>query len=103
VKERAFNIGYNFTNSEMCDMIFMRSAADDREKLQEFMLVDIRRKNSFIFNFLQDSGLKKKGQFKPIKPAYLFIRFSGNTILNIILFYRYFYTSYWAITIIPRK
>jgi len=35
-----------------------------------------------------------------IKPAgtYLFIRFSGNTILNIVLFYHYFYTSYRATT-----
>jgi len=53
-------MGHNFTNSEMCDMIFMRSAADNRGKLQEFTLVDIRRENSLIFNFLQDSGLQEK-------------------------------------------
>jgi len=53
-------MGHNFTNSEMCDMIFMRSVADDRGKLQQFMLVDIRRENSLIFNFLQDSGLQEK-------------------------------------------
>jgi len=52
-------MGHNFMNSEMRDMIFMRSA-DNRGKLQKFMLVDMRRENSLIFNFLQDSGLQEK-------------------------------------------
>jgi len=75
----------------------MQSAADDHEKLQDFTLEDTQSETSLI-NFLR--GYEKM-QFRPIKPAdtYLFIKFSGNKILNIVLFYHYFYTSYRTITI----
>jgi len=44
-------MAHNFTNSEMFS--FMRSAADDREKLREFRLVDTQSENSIIVNFLR--------------------------------------------------
>jgi len=55
----------------------MKSAADDREKLRELMLIDTQSENSHITNFFMrlNSGLWKNGQFRS-KPAgtYLFIK-----------------------------
>jgi len=79
----------------------MRSATDDHGKLQDFTFVNTRAKSASLLIFFKVGiGATKNGQFKLIKPAdtYLFIRFSGNTILNIVLFYHYFYTSYKATT-----
>jgi len=59
VKEHVFNMAHNFTNSEMCDMVFIyiRSAADDRGKLRKFTLVDIQSEDS-LSSIFYEIGLK---------------------------------------------
>jgi len=51
-----------------------------------------REQSHYKFFMTLESGLQKNGQFRP-KPAgtYLFIKTSGNTILN--FFYHYFHTG----------
>jgi len=51
-----------------------------------------------------ESRLQKNEQFRPIEPAgtHLFIKFSGNIILNIVSNNNYFYTSYKATFIMRR-
>lgn len=95
-KQHIFNMTHNFTNSEMYDMISVYEKCDRRprkavrlynEKYPE------RKQPNYNFFARLESRLRKHGQFRPIKRpgTYLFIRFSDNTILNIISFYHYFH------------
>jgi len=103
VRERAFNMAHNFTNSEMCDMIFVYAECGRQPKIAARVYArTYPEREQPYYNFFTrlESRLRKHGQFRPIKHAGtdLFIRFSGTIILNIVLFYHYYYISYRATT-----
>jgi len=84
-------MAHSFTNSEMCDMIFVYAECGRRpQKAARVYARKYPERKQPYYNFFTrlESRMRKNGQFRPIKPAgtYLFIKFSGTTILNIVLF-----------------
>lgn len=87
--ERAFIMAHNFTNSEMCDMVLIYGECGRRPREAARLYArryPEREQPDFRLFTRLELGLRENGQFRRAKPAgtYLFIKFSGNTILNIL-------------------